>query len=457
MTLVTTRSIDKRSHSYRILKPRRISGPCNDLIKACDQSARSFNRRRRATAREFRAISNLARALAALAAALFLTRIAKAEPLAYVANQGSNSVSVVDIANNSTIATIAVGVQPVRVAASTVNPLLYVTNFRSDTVSVIDTATEAVTATIPTLANPLDVALTPDGARVYVSHPNDGALSIIDTRSNTVYGTIPVGITPTAIAISPAGGFAYVADFRLHSVYRLNIATDTIDKTIEVGRDPTSIAISSDGARAYIGVGLVLGNFGSGSIVVVDTETSEVLSGPVLPPNTLPVSVVIAPSGAFAAVATTGLSELGGVSGVFTIAMDTTSLRELTTLQSAPTAIAISESGEFAYLTSANTNNVYVVEIATGATAATIPVGDSPSDIAVVRSTPLTCVGDHNNDRWVTIDELVTMASIVLGNSPLRDCLAGDADHNEEITVDELMSAVGAALTGCFASTDIPS
>src|SRR5256886_13710269 len=44
----------------------------------------------------------------------------------------------------------------------------YVTNESSNTVSVIDTATNTVVATIPVGAVPAAVAITPDGTRAYV-------------------------------------------------------------------------------------------------------------------------------------------------------------------------------------------------------------------------------------------------------------------------------------------------
>jgi len=59
------------------------------------------------------------------------------------------------------------------------------------------------------------------------------------------------------------------------------------------------------------------------------------------------------------------------------------------------------------------------------------------------------CVGDCNNDHSVTVDDLLTMVNIALGNTPVGTCEAGDANGDHEVTVDEILTAVNKALNGC--------
>lgn len=63
--------------------------------------------------------------------------------------------------------------------------------------------------------------------------------------------------------------------------------------------------------------------------------------------------------------------------------------------------------------------------------------------------TPIACVGDCNNSNGVTVDEILTMVSISLGNADLSTCLAGDANNDQQITIDEILAAVQNALNGC--------
>jgi ELWxxDGT repeat protein/cysteine-rich repeat protein len=62
-----------------------------------------------------------------------------------------------------------------------------------------------------------------------------------------------------------------------------------------------------------------------------------------------------------------------------------------------------------------------------------------------------TCVGDCSGDGIVTIDELLSMVAAMLGDTNTA-CVAGDADRNGGITVDETITAVTHALRGCAAS-----
>jgi len=70
----------------------------------------------------------------------------------------------------------------------------------------------------------------------------------------------------------------------------------------------------------------------------------------------------------------------------------------------------------------------------------------------VVSLVPLVCVGDCNDDGTVTVDEILTMVNIALGNTPVSACTAGDANHDGQITVDEIIAAVSNAINGCPAA-----
>src|SRR5712671_688732 len=80
--------------------------------------------------------------------------------------------------------------------ASTRAQNAYITNQSSSTVSVIDTATDTVIATIPVDLTPFGVAVSPDGSKVYVTNISSNTVSVIDTATNTVSATIPVGLPP---------------------------------------------------------------------------------------------------------------------------------------------------------------------------------------------------------------------------------------------------------------------
>ena len=80
-------------------------------------------------------------------------------------------------------------------------PFAYITNTGSNSVSVIDTATNTVVATVPVGFAPLGVAVNPAVTRVYVANFTPGNVSVIDTATNTVAATVAVGFSPEAFGL----------------------------------------------------------------------------------------------------------------------------------------------------------------------------------------------------------------------------------------------------------------
>lgn len=62
---------------------------------------------------------------------------------------------------------------------------------------------------------------------------------------------------------------------------------------------------------------------------------------------------------------------------------------------------------------------------------------------------PSHCAGDCDGGGAVTIDEILTMINVALGNALVSDCGRADANHDAEITIDEILTAVNSALEGC--------
>jgi hypothetical protein len=79
----------------------------------------------------------------------------------------------------------------------------------------------------------------------------------------------------------------------------------------------------------------------------------------------------------------------------------------------------------------------------------TITLSPAPTPTPTNTATPGSCIGDCNGDGHVTVDEILTLVNIALGNTPVTTCEAGDANHDGKITVDEILTALNNALNGC--------
>ena len=85
----------------------------------------------------------------------------------YVANNGSNNVSMIDIDNRKTLAAVPAGNGPVKLALSTDGGYLLAANSRSNDVTVIRTAAHALLTVVPVGRGPSDILVinAPDSKR----------------------------------------------------------------------------------------------------------------------------------------------------------------------------------------------------------------------------------------------------------------------------------------------------
>ena len=143
------------------------------------------------------------------------------DSLLVVANNLDDSVSILNVANdaNVKVAEIEVGDEPRTVAITADKRFAYVTNQGSATVSVIDLTSNQKAQDISVGVEPYGIALTPDGTRAYVANSASNTVSVIDTASNSVAATIAIpGVQPRGLAITNNNGgqgqqFVYVTQF----------------------------------------------------------------------------------------------------------------------------------------------------------------------------------------------------------------------------------------------------
>jgi len=77
------------------------------------------------------------------------------------------------------------------------------------------------------------------------------------------------------------------------------------------------------------------------------------------------------------------------------------------------------------------------------------PTGTATAIPTPTPTTPSGCVGDCDGSGDVTVNDLLVLVNIALGNAGTAACPSGDTSHDGAITVDEILAAVNAALSGC--------
>lgn len=306
-----------------------------------------------------------------------------AQTRAYVTNAQSNSVSVIDTATFSVIATIPVGQSPGDVAVTSNGRFAYVANLFSNSVSVISTASNTVVATVPVGTSASGIAMNPNGSFAYVSGSSN--ISVIDTATNTVVSSIPISF-PRTLAIAPSGGLGYVTHGAfIKGVTVINTVTNSVVTHIPIPVDVTlEAAVTPNGAFVYV----TCSSFSTGpKLAVIETATNTVVAIVPLPGNFAP-GVAITPNGAIAYVANNGGGVCcdGGRVPSSVSAIDTATNTEVANVpfgSSSPLAVAVTPDGAFVYVTDLSDNSVKVISTAFNFVVAVLQVGSFPQSIAI--------------------------------------------------------------------------
>jgi YVTN family beta-propeller protein len=213
-----------------------------------------------------RRIAVLGRWLPALLVVLtpFTPCPARARELVYVANSGSDTVSVIDTEKQAVVQTISVGngLRPAAVAISPDGKAGYVSSY-SGTVAVIDTATNLVRASIPVGA-PGQLLPSPDGSLLYVANGNSegvaASVAVIDLRRQLFTNTIPV-IGADTLALSPEGRTLYALARYAPPGGTLSIVDTAsaavagyvqLGAPVQDGAFAAGLALSPDGTQALV-------------------------------------------------------------------------------------------------------------------------------------------------------------------------------------------------------------
>jgi len=153
---------------------------------------------------------------------------------AYVSSIRDREIDVVNLGLSPKpriTARIRVKGQPGKMTLNAAQSLLYVVEDQSDTVDIIDTANNAIVETIPVIApasavpsslaqyrgaNPNSVTLSPDETQFYVTNGNLNSVAVValggTNSADQVVGLIPTGWYPNSVSFSADGKWVYVVN-----------------------------------------------------------------------------------------------------------------------------------------------------------------------------------------------------------------------------------------------------
>ncbi len=287
---------------------------------------------------------------------------------ALTADFSGASVSSVDLSSKKTT-NIPVGDNPGEVVTSADGRTAYAANQGSNTVSVIDVAQDKVTATVPVGKVPAGLALTPDGRTLWVANYTDGTVQPVDTASLTAGAPVQVGDGPENMAITPDGRTLYVPNIKDNTVTPVDLATRKAGAAVPVGPSPFNIVAAPDGKTVYVS------NSGGSTVTPIDTATND--AEPTLLVSGQAYGLALSPDGR-----TLWVSPSTGdtVTPVDTV---TGAPGKAVTVGRSAFDVALDWNGGTAYVTTADAGALIPVDTASGALGAPLTTGAYPLAVAL--------------------------------------------------------------------------
>ncbi len=187
--------------------------------------------------------------------------------LAYVANSGSASVSVLCGQGDTLIANWNARPNPVGMLCA--DDRLYIWHWQDRWLTVLDAATGALLDTVDVGQYPSACILSPDRRKLYAAY--DSKLCVIDCSTHTRLAELFVGRFPVALCLDPASNRLFCALNNSDAVAVVDCRTNTLLSTIWTGDSPQHLGFEPGSRR------VVCSNYWGGTVSVIDPDSLRVL------------------------------------------------------------------------------------------------------------------------------------------------------------------------------------
>ncbi|HMM81432.1 MAG TPA: beta-propeller fold lactonase family protein [Pyrinomonadaceae bacterium] len=317
---------------------------------------------------------------------------AKAVGTVYTADEKANSVSVINLSDNS-VTSVPVTISPHNVQISNDGKLLLAVGApvaagghenhgdhgamggaSKGKLLVFQAADLAAgpTAEIEVGAHPAHVVIDKAGQFAYVANSGDDNVSVIDVNEKRVVQTIATGDFPHGLRISPDGKELYVADLNEGTVSVIDLEARKEAAKIPVGKSPVQVGFTPDGKHVYVSLR------DENSVAVIDTAARKRMA--TITVGDQPVQVFASQDGKFVFVANQGTAE-APANTVSVIDTASNTVSKTITVGKGAHGVVLSE--KFVYVSDSVDDTVSVIDISTMAVTATIKVGAGPNGITL--------------------------------------------------------------------------
>ena len=172
---------------------------------------------------------------------------------AWITSEFADRLWVVDTGTGAPAKSHATGDRPYPADVMWDGSHAFVPNLDAGTVSVIDLLNMETDATVEVCPGPPGGALMPDQVTYIVACGGSDELAFINTASFEVTGRVTgLGRRPFSVAVPGEGRFAVVNNAGGSTVSVVDVELETVVQTIEVGEQPIVVRVHPDGERVFV-------------------------------------------------------------------------------------------------------------------------------------------------------------------------------------------------------------
>lgn len=289
----------------------------------------------------------------------------------FVSNERGNSVSVIDPANNTVIATIDVGAQPRGIGKSPDGSEIYVALGEEGKIAVIDPKEMKLVRKFDSGPDPEAFGVHPDG-NIYISMEADAKAAVYNPKTGEQIALVEVGLEPEGVAVSPDGSKVIVTSESTNMLHVISVPDHQLVANILVGSRPRAATFSRDGKWAYASAEI------GGEVKRVNMTTYEVDKVTSIGEDEAkPKDVLLSNDEKTLYVAG------GRANKIFLFDAESMELKSSIPVGNRVWGLALSKDGSRLYTTDGGSDQVSVIDTAKNEVVATIAVGKAPWGVVV--------------------------------------------------------------------------
>lgn len=196
---------------------------------------------------------------------------ALAGSFAFVTNQNSSDVSVLDLEKRKEIRRVPVPGKPAGIAVSSLLNAFYTVSPDSKTVRRFSLSTCEILASAELPGGPMAIAADPGSGLVFVSDWYNARIFVLDAEDLRLTGELKTGGAPAEMIVAANGSWLASADRDANQVSIFNLPDMTLRARIPAGERPFGIGVDPQGR-------IHAANVGSDSVTVIDPETKSIVA-----------------------------------------------------------------------------------------------------------------------------------------------------------------------------------